>query len=107
MKLFLTGFIVMLSLQTAGQIVRQAPKQSYTLNIPELNCNKTTEDGSDEVYVIILYKYPFGASGVKASPDKHWSMYPSGGRTVANNLFNFTLKEAQSIDILCIFMEED
>lgn len=102
--LYLTFF--MFATHVHGQIIRHEFTDNYELNIGKLECRMTTEDGSDEVYMFILYKYGSGESGYTTAPVEHWSMYRDQ-IIIPGNVFTFTLRGTESIDILCILMEED
>ena len=109
MKSLLTCFIVLAAISVNGQIVRRPLTNKYTLNIPELTCLKTTEDQQDEPYLLLIYQYSNGVADVIRVPEKHWDMYSKGpsSTVVANNLLNITLNKSESIDIICLVMEED
>ena len=111
MKLFFLPLLLLLSSHLPAQIIRHEYADNYFLTMPELICHQTTEDGSDEVYMLVFYQYSDNTGDDFKLPTIpcqwiHWNMHP-GDVIVPGTLLNFKLRIHQSIEILCILMEED
>jgi hypothetical protein len=84
-----------------------------------LECNKTTEKGADEVYVVIVAQRSDGANlgGRLPGPGMHWDMNdnpklgvnrPSGDSyRRMGSWFTATVKPGESLDVVFLVMEED
>lgn len=107
MKLAILGVVMFCSLIAIAQ------KQSMVLSMPSLKCEQTTDDGEDEVYLLILWKKSDGSKGSIRMPGipNAWKNMNDGDKL--NNdldwgeLLAFDLQLGQRIDILGMIMEND
>ena len=93
-----------------------AQSQRYQMNLPVLSCYAKTEDGEDEVYVLVTWRNSAGATGNIRSPFNHHYDMNNVERADKPNttvhryiqkILDFELANGQSIDIFCSLMEED
>ena len=64
---------VLFSLLTLLFINAKAQNRQWShLYIPNINCQKTTEAGEDEIYILVTWKTSFGSTGtvrIKPAPE--------------------------------------
>lgn len=107
MKLVLIGIVLFAFTAVTAQ------KQHMVLTMPSLKCLKTTEDGEDEVYQLIVWKKSDGTKGsirVPGIPKTSISMNDT--RTLINDIdwgeiLAFDLQPGERIDISGTIMEQD
>ena len=89
-----------------------AQRKHYTMSIPLIHCIKTTEDGEDEIYLLVIWKTSYGTVGSIRIPklDDHLSMN-DGNSSKSNvsfgDVLSFDLASNENIDIFCAIMEQD
>lgn len=86
-------------------------EEQLTLTMPSLQCKKTTENGSDEIYQIIIYQKSDGVRDSRRLPLDH--LWHSANVSGLDNdihwgeILTFDLAPGDRIDILGLIMESD
>jgi hypothetical protein len=103
MKSLLFAVIVFMAIPTQTN----AQTAAFTLN--QLWCNRTTEQGQDEVYFIVFYRYNFigGISGQYTTQQYNINDGNQPRSIGSFNLFQRPLYPGQSVDITVMVMEAD
>jgi hypothetical protein len=85
-----------------------AQKKHYTLSVPSFTCYKTTEDGEDEVYLLITWKTTTGREGNffkgvwNTNDTRHEANdYPMG------KILDIFLDPGEIVEVLGTVMEQD
>lgn len=112
MKIFLFIILATWALPSLAQ------RKHYTLTT-KISCLKTTEDGEDEVYAIVVWKTSDGRTGSTRIPSAadHYSIndnpgssqrqFDGIGTSVTFEPVEFDLAPGTTIDIFCAIMEQD
>ncbi|GAA4746089.1 hypothetical protein [Flavisolibacter ginsenosidimutans] len=110
MKQLLTILFAVFFLQAAAQIHPTLPRKHFVLNLSNIRCLKTTEEGEDEVYLLLVWRHSDGSTGSVRLPSEHWDMNDGdklkNART-ENNVFSFDLMGSERVEVLCLLMEQD
>jgi hypothetical protein len=85
-------------------------QQRAIFTMDNIWCNKTTEAGEDEVYLLVNYQYRDGRNGTYRIPNRsHWDLNDDNNpRQVSRvDLFSDFLNFGESVDLNVFIMEED
>lgn len=102
---------IIILLAMALSLASNAQKMQLTLTMPSLQCKKTTENGSDEIYQLIAWKKNDGSpTSFRLPAAALWrAMKPTGLNNDLDwgKIVTFELSPGERIDILGVIMEND
>ena len=106
MKIIATLIIAFMALPCRAQ------RKHSTISIPLIECTKTTEDGEDEIYLLVIWKTSYGTEGSIRIPKKDDYLSMNDGdkansKVGFGDVLGFDLASGETIDIFCAIMEED
>lgn len=104
MKKLIFLILIGLYLQTEGQLRR------VKLYCPSIKCLKTTEDGEDEIYMLVIWKTNTGKQGNLRLPATHIDV--NDIKSLKNDinlgtLIDITLGRSEQLFVQYLLMEED
>lgn len=107
MKLLLTSLVI-ISASHLNAPEKSAQEEKYFwLSLPEFNCLKTTDDGEDEIYFVTVGKYSHGGQILQNSKVISMNDGNRSNSLIKRDIVSFKLKGQESIDLVCVIMEND